>query len=117
MGILTDTNLPQLFSFFYRITVSLIYGAIFNVDAKILTKVLARRLESALPLIISEDQTGFIKNRIPILIHVVYLTLYCPSDAIPECVLSLDTGKAFDHLEWLYLFTILENLNFGPNFI
>lgn len=37
--------------------------SLLNVDAKILAKVLARRLEGVLPLIISEDQTGFVKNR------------------------------------------------------
>lgn len=37
--------------------------SLLNVDAKIIAKVLARRLESIMPLIISEDQTGFIKER------------------------------------------------------
>lgn len=33
------------------------------VDVKILTKILARRLESVKPLIISDDQTAFIRGR------------------------------------------------------
>lgn len=37
--------------------------SLLNVDVKILAKVLARRLETVLPTVISEDQTGFIKNR------------------------------------------------------
>jgi len=34
-----------------------------NVDYKILTKVLANRLEKVLPKIINPDQTGYVKGR------------------------------------------------------
>jgi len=34
-----------------------------NVDHKILTKVLANRLEKVLPKIINPDQTGYVKGR------------------------------------------------------
>jgi len=37
--------------------------SLINVEAKIVAKVLSRRLENVTPLIISEDQTGFIKDR------------------------------------------------------
>lgn len=92
--------------------------SLLNVDVKILAKVLARRLESILPLIISEDQTGFVKHR-----HSYFNTrrlfdiLYSPSDALPECVLSLDAEKAFDRVEWGYLFEVLRKYDFGANFI
>ena len=39
--------------------------SLLNVDVKILAKVLAYRLETVIPSIISDDQTGFIKNRLP----------------------------------------------------
>lgn len=37
--------------------------SLLNVDNKILAKIVATRLETILPTIISQDQTGFIKNR------------------------------------------------------
>lgn len=37
--------------------------SLLNVDSKLLAKMLARHFETVLPSIISDDQTGFIKNR------------------------------------------------------
>ena len=35
-----------------------------NVDYKILTKIIAKRIESSLPKLIHSDQTGFVKGKI-----------------------------------------------------
>uniref|UniRef100_A0A669D0H5 Reverse transcriptase domain-containing protein n=1 Tax=Oreochromis niloticus TaxID=8128 RepID=A0A669D0H5_ORENI len=92
--------------------------SLLNVDAKILAKVLARRLENILPSVISEDQTGFIKNRYSYSnIRRLLDILYTPSSQSPECILSLDAEKAFDWVEWKYLFTVLDKFNFGSKFI
>jgi len=92
--------------------------SLLNSDVKLLAKVLACRLDPCLPKIISEDQTGFIRGRqLSSNIRRLLNIIFSPSSSLSsEIIISLDAEKAFDRVEWNYLFTILDRFGFGPSF-
>ncbi len=75
--------------------------SLLNNDVKLLSKVLARRLEPCLPNIISEDQMDFILGRqLSSIVHRLLNMILSPSASqVPEMVISLDAEKAFDRVE------------------
>ena len=89
------------------------------VDAKVLAKVLALRLESILPQLIHNDQTGFIKNRMAFYnIRRVLNTIHtAATPGSREILVLLDAEKAFDRVEWDFLFATLGRFCFGEGFI
>ena len=88
-----------------------------NVDCKIATKAIARRIEPLLPNLVHTDQTGFIKGRyigenIRLIIDIMEHT---KSESIPGILVSLDFRKAFDSLEWSFMMKALDIFNFGTS--
>ncbi|KAF7642911.1 hypothetical protein LDENG_00248450 [Lucifuga dentata] len=93
--------------------------SLINTDIKIIAKALAAQLENILPSIIHNDQTGFIKgrhstNNVRRLLNLISKTQHCNTEAI---VISLDAEKAFDKVNWTFLFTVLQKFGFGESFI
>lgn len=75
---------------------------------------LARCVDSCLPDIISYDQTGFIMGRqMSSNIRRLLNIIFDPSLSVaPEMIISLDAEKAFDRVEWNYLFNVRKILAF-----
>ena len=93
--------------------------SLLNTDYKILTKLLASRLQKVISEIVSLDQSGYIKGRyIGDNIRNIYDAIqYTAISNIPGMIVALDFEKAFDSISWDFLFQTLEYFNFGPNFI
>ena len=88
-----------------------------NIDYKIASKTLAKRIENVLPKLVHPDQTGFMKGRyigenIRLICDVMEYTVVEKKGGI---LVSLDFKKAFDTLEWQFVKKILDLFNFGEN--
>lgn len=65
-------------------------------DRKLLAKILASRLDTFLPTIIGEAQTGLVKNRDSAVELVT-------NDSLAAYALTLDEEKVFYRVEWVFL--------------
>lgn len=88
-------------------------------DLKILTNILAQRMQKTVAKLINPDQTGFIPfrqgaNNIRRTINIISLAQKTKQTSL---VISLDAQKAFDRVRWGYLFETLEVFGFNPVFI
>ena len=93
--------------------------SLLTTDYKILTKALAIRLQKVIPNIIESDQVGYIKNRyIGENVRIIYdILMYSEENDIEAFLAQIDFEKAFDSIEWPFLFKCLKAFNFGENFI
>ena len=91
--------------------------SLLNVDYKIASKALALRLK-VLSAIINNAQTGYVEGRfIGENIRLISDILNFTADQdIEGIALFIDFEKAFDSLEWEYLFKTLDIFQFGPDF-
>ena len=89
--------------------------SLLNVLYKIGATCIANRIKQVLPDLISEDQTGFVSNRyMGDNIRLIYdLISYLDKNNLPGMLLCLDFEKAFDSLDWTFLFKVLRTYGFG----
>ena len=93
--------------------------SITNLDYKILALVLANRMQAVMDKIISDDQTGYIRKRfIGTNIRKTFDIIdFLEKNKKGGLLILIDFQKAFDSVEWEFIFQTLEKFNFGPNFI
>lgn len=93
--------------------------SLLNVDQKVLSKTLANRLCKLINKLVNTDQNGFIPGRSTMHnIRRLFNIIYHPKAVRDNLVvISLDAEKAFDRVEWPYLFAVLEKFDMGDEFI
>ena len=90
-----------------------------NSSYKILSKVIANRIKKVIPLLIFENQGGFIVGR------QIYDNILLVQEAIhssqsrkeASMAIKLDLANAFDRIRQSYIFQVMENYGFPSNFI
>lgn len=85
----------------------------------IISKILATRLEKVLPSLVHRDQVGFVKNRCSAdnLRRILHVFWKSRNNVDPVVAFSLDVEKAFDKVEYAFLFYTLKKFGFGPTFM
>ena len=90
-----------------------------NVDYKILAKVIATRIKEALIHLINNDQTGFLEKRFigHNIVSLIEIIEYCDENDIAAVLLSIDFEKAFDKLDWDFLWKCMSFFKIPENII
>uniref|UniRef100_A0A669DHM2 Reverse transcriptase domain-containing protein n=1 Tax=Oreochromis niloticus TaxID=8128 RepID=A0A669DHM2_ORENI len=87
-------------------------------DSEILSKILANRLNRVITSLVHVDQVGFISSRSSVdNIRRLIDIMWAVQDGSPIAAILLDAEKAFDRVEWRYLFATLECFGFTKSFI
>jgi hypothetical protein len=86
---------------------------------KVLAKTLAGRIQASLPHIIRPNQTGFVEGRS--ILDNTFMAQESLKWAVESnqdlVLLLLDFKKAFDMIEWGFLFTALSKLGFNDTWV
>ena len=93
--------------------------SLLNNDYKILAKILSFRMKKVLSPLISHDQCGFLKGRfigenIRLFIDIQN---YCKVHNIHGLALCIDFEKAFDTVEWPFIYKCLRSFGFCEHFV
>ncbi|KAM0899738.1 hypothetical protein ACQ4PT_021089 [Festuca glaucescens] len=87
--------------------------------ARLLTKVLARRLGPKMDLLVAPNQTAFIRGRCIqdnfLLVKESAKLLH--RKQIPALLLKVDIAKTFDSISWSFLLSVLRQRGFGPRWL
>nr|XP_027124765.1 uncharacterized protein LOC113741433 [Coffea arabica] len=91
-----------------------------NFVNKIISKLLASRLESVLPKIISPQQSGFVKGRQisdNILLALEMCSALGKKVRGSNVALKLDMAKAYDRVSWNFLIQVMRRFGFGEQWL
>ena len=91
--------------------------SLFNVDIKLVSKVLVKRLKTALPSLIPSDQTAYLNSRFISERECLISDIYEVSDLLKlkGFLLTVNIEKAIDSVNHNFLFKVLENNGFNQD--
>ena len=89
-----------------------------NMDYKILTKTLSTRLKPILSSLVHPDQNGFVPGgSIFFSSHTIRdILFYCKKENVDLILMALDYTKAFDSVDFEFIFKTFVTFGFGPKF-
>lgn len=82
----------------------------------IITKLLNNQLSSLLPSIISPQQSGFIPGHLirdNVSLAQELLHILDDKVRVSNTMLKLDMAKAYDHIDWVFIYSVLKAFSFG----
>ncbi|KAG7529879.1 Reverse transcriptase domain [Arabidopsis suecica] len=91
-----------------------------NTVYKVISKLLAGRLQSLLPSVISNAQSAFLPGRLlaeNVLLATELVNGYSRKNIGPRGMLKVDLRKAFDSVKWEFITAILKAMHFPDRFI
>lgn len=90
-----------------------------NVSPKLLSKVLANRLKKVMGYLVSDNQSAFIKNRQMSDCIIITTEVFTALKAkkYRGVIIKLDFAKAFDTVNWNFVFHVLQMMNFDERWI
>ena len=92
--------------------------SLLNVDAEILSKVLATRIKRVIHKLISNEQSAYVLGRhiTDAIRSVSDLLYYADQNNLYGYLVSVDMEKAFDSVDHTFIISTLRKYGFGPNF-
>ncbi|XP_027072036.2 uncharacterized protein [Coffea arabica] len=109
LALIPKQSAPKTFADFRPISLC-------NFSNKIISKILAARLEKVLPRLISPQQSGFVKGRAisdNILLAQEMISRIGRKVRGSNVVLKLDMAKAYDRVSWMFLLSVMRKFGFG----
>lgn len=91
-----------------------------NISYKVISKLIAQRLNIVLPILISENQSAFARDRsimTNILICQDIVKNYHRPVGMSRCLMKIDLKEAYDTVDWSFLLAVLEAMNFPRQFV